>query len=141
MARFRAPQPVRGSHCDCREVTDGEDSRFAGSGRWVRWNPDCGIIQYWPVPLFHSDLMTRTTEAFSRVRIDALLVDAGWNPTDGTSVLFEHALPDGPRADYVLCDRAGRPMAVVEAKRASVEPIAAQDQGRHYAALLRSWSA
>ena len=80
--------------------------------------------------------MTRTTEAFSRVRIDALLVDAGWNLTDGTSVLFEHALPDGSRADYVLCDRAGRPMAVVEAKRASVEPIAAQDQGRHYAALL-----
>ena len=88
------------------------------------------------MPLFHSDLMTRTNEAFSRVRIDALLVDAGWSLTDGTSVLFEHALPDGSRADYVLCDRAGRPMAVVEAKRASVEPIAAQDQGRHYAALL-----
>ena len=80
--------------------------------------------------------MTRTTEAFSRVRIDALLADAGWNLTDGASVLFEHALPDGTRADYVLCDRAGRPMAVIEAKRASVEPIAAQDQGRHYAALL-----
>ena len=80
--------------------------------------------------------MTRTTEAFSRVRIDALLADAGWNLTDGTSVLFEHAFPDGSRTDYVLCDRAGRPMAVIEAKRASVEPIAAQDQGRHYAAQL-----
>ena len=80
--------------------------------------------------------MARTTEAFSRVRIDALLADAGWNLTDGTSVLFEHALPDGSRADYALCDRAGRPMAVIEAKRASVEPIAAQDQGRHYAAQL-----
>ena len=77
--------------------------------------------------------MTGTTEAFSRVRIDALLADAGWNLTDGTSVLFEHVLGDGSRADYVLCDRAGRPMAVVEAKRASVDPIAAQDQGRHYA--------
>ena len=80
--------------------------------------------------------MFGTTEAFSRVRIDALLADAGWNLTDGASVLFEHALPDGSRADYVLCDRAGRPMAVIEAKRASVEPIAAQDQGRHYAELL-----
>ena len=80
--------------------------------------------------------MARTTEAFSRVQIEALLTDAGWNLTDGTSVLFEHALPDGSRADYVLCDRAGRPMAVIEAKRASVEPIAAQDQGRHYAELL-----
>ena len=76
------------------------------------------------------------TEAFSRVRIDALLADAGWNPSDGVSVLFEHTLPDGSRADYVLCDRAGRPMAVVEAKRASIEPIAAQDQGRHYAEQL-----
>ena len=80
--------------------------------------------------------MTPTTEAFSRVKIDALLADAGWNLTDGASVLFEHALSDSSRADYVLCDRAGRPMAVVEAKRASVEPIAAQDQGRHYAELL-----
>ena len=77
--------------------------------------------------------MTGTTEAFSRIRIDALLGDAGWSLTDGTSVLFEHALGDGSRADYVLCDRAGRPMAVVEAKRASIDPIAAQDQGRHYA--------
>ena len=80
--------------------------------------------------------MTGTTEAFSRVRIDALLGDAGWNPTDGASILFEHALPDGTRADYVLCDRQGRPMAVVEAKRASVNPIEAQDQGRHYAGQL-----
>ena len=80
--------------------------------------------------------MTGTTEAFSRVKIDALLTDAGWDLMDGTSVLFEHGLGDGSRADYVLCDRAGRPMAVVEAKRASVDPIAAQDQGRHYAEQL-----
>ena len=82
--------------------------------------------------------MTGTTEAFSRVRIDTLLKDVGWNLTDGASVLFEHALSEGSRADYVLCDRAGRPMAVVEAKRASVEPIAAQDQGCHYAKQLEA---
>ena len=81
-------------------------------------------------------MTTGTTEAFSRVRIDALLADAGWNLADGVSVLFEHALPDGSRADYVLCNRAGRPMAVVEAKRASVQPLIAQDQGIHYATLL-----
>ena len=80
--------------------------------------------------------MSRSTEAFSRVKIDALLKDAGWNRTDGLSVLFEHALPDGSRADYVLCDRSGRPVAAVEAKRASVNPISAQDQGRHYAEQL-----
>ena len=80
--------------------------------------------------------MSGTTEAFARVRIDALLQDAGWNLTDGSSVLFEHALPDGTQADYVLCDRRGRPMAALEAKRASIDPIAAQDQGRHYAVQL-----
>lgn len=74
--------------------------------------------------------MTGNTEAFSRVRIDALLGDAGWDLTDGTSVLFEYALPDGARADYVLCDRAGRPMAVVEANRASVDPITAHPRRR-----------
>ena len=49
---------------------------------------------------------------------------------------FEHTLPDGSRADYALGDRSGRPVATVEAKRASINPIAAQDQGRHYAARL-----
>ncbi len=80
--------------------------------------------------------MSDTTEAFARVKIDALLTDAGWNLPDGVSVLFEHALPDGTQADYVLCDRSGRPMAVLEAKRGSIAPIAAQDQGRHYAEQL-----
>ena len=42
------------------------------------------------------------TEAFARVRIDALLKNAGWNLTDGSSVLFEHALPDGTQADRNL---------------------------------------
>ena len=80
--------------------------------------------------------MNGKTEAFARVRIDALLVDAGWDTSDGSSVLFEHALPDGTLADYVLCDRQGRPMAALEAKRASIDPITAQDQGRHYAEQL-----
>ena len=80
--------------------------------------------------------MSGTTEAFSRVKIDALLKDAGWNLTDGVSVLFEHTLPDGSRADYAICDRSGRPLAALEAKRASTNPIEAQDQGRHYAEQL-----
>ncbi|MYE99978.1 MAG: restriction endonuclease subunit R [Gammaproteobacteria bacterium] len=80
--------------------------------------------------------MNKKTEAFARVKIDALLKDAGWNLTDGSSVLFEYALPDGTLADYVFCDRQGRPMAALEAKRASIDPITAQDQGRHYAEQL-----
>ena len=80
--------------------------------------------------------MSGTTEAFARVKIDALLQDAGWNLTDGSSVMFECALPDGTQADYALCDRQGHPMAALEAKRASIDPITAQDQGRHYAEQL-----
>ena len=80
--------------------------------------------------------MSGTTEAFARVKIDALLRDAGWDLTNGSSVLFEYALPDGTQADYALCDRQGRPMAALEAKRASTDPITAQDQGRHYAEQL-----
>ena len=80
--------------------------------------------------------MSPTTEAFARVKIDALLKDAGWDLADGTSVLFEYTLTDGTRSDYV-CDRAGRPMAALEAKHAGIDPVAAQDQGRHYAAELK----
>ena len=39
--------------------------------------------------------MSGTTEAFARVKIDALLKDAGRNLTDGSIILFEHALSDG----------------------------------------------
>ncbi|WP_052257738.1 DEAD/DEAH box helicase family protein [Leisingera sp. ANG-DT] len=75
-------------------------------------------------------------EAFSRVKINDLLRDAGWSLEDGRTVHFEYPLSDGTIADYVLCDRSGRPLAILEAKRTSIEPIAAQDQGVHYAKAL-----
>jgi type I restriction enzyme R subunit len=77
-----------------------------------------------------------TTEAFSRVFIDQMLTDQGWNLTDGTSVRYEYTVPDKSRADYVLCDRRGRSMAVVEAKRFSVNPSEGQKQARDYAEQL-----
>ena len=76
-----------------------------------------------------------TTEAFSRVLIDAQLTEAGWKVTDGTSVRFEYPLSDGTRADYLLCDRDGRGLAVVEAKRTSIHAPTAAEQARHYAEL------
>jgi type I restriction enzyme R subunit len=75
-------------------------------------------------------------EAFSRVIIDALLKDVGWSLADGVSVRYEYQLPDGTRADYVLCDRHGRAMAVVEAKRAARNLQEAAEQGRAYARQL-----
>ncbi len=82
--------------------------------------------------------MTAGPEAFARVKIDALLKDAGWSLADGKSVLFEHPLPGGKLADYALFDRAGRPVAVVEAKRTSIAPAAARDQAVDYAERLRA---
>src|SRR5687768_4279690 len=77
-----------------------------------------------------------SNEPFSRVRIDEQLRDVGWNLTDGRSVRFEYPLPDGTRADYTLNDRHGRMLAVVEAKRASVNPVEAEGQALAYARQL-----
>ena len=79
--------------------------------------------------------MSGTTEAFSRVKIDALLTDADWNPTEDVSVPFQYALDDSTLADNVLYDRADRPMAALEAEGAGAE-LVTQDQGRHYAGRL-----
>ncbi len=47
--------------------------------------------------------MSRTTQAFAHVKIDALQRVASWELTDGVRVRFECALPDGTQSDYVLC--------------------------------------
>ena len=77
-----------------------------------------------------------TNEAYARVKIDALLAAQGWNPQDTTAVRYEVVLPDGTRADYVLCDRHGRSLAVIEAKRYRVHPQEAVEQARGYAQQL-----
>ena len=77
-----------------------------------------------------------TNEAFARVKIDALLAAQGWDVLDTNAVRFEVQLPDGTRADYVLCDRHGRSLAVIEAKRYSVNPGDAAAQAKTYAQQL-----
>lgn len=72
-------------------------------------------------------------EAFSRVLIDAMLAAQGWTVADPNAVRFEVVMPDGTRADYVLCDRHGRSLAVIEAKRYSVNPADAAEQAKGYA--------
>ena len=77
-----------------------------------------------------------TNEAFARVKIDALLAAQGWNTQDPNAVRYEVVLPDSKRADYVLCDRHGRSLAVIEAKRFSVNPGDAAAQAKAYAQHL-----
>ncbi len=77
-----------------------------------------------------------TNEAFSRVVIDRQLADQAWEIENPNAVRYEYPLPDGTRADYVLCNRHGHSMAVIEAKRFSVNPGDAADQARAYAKQL-----
>jgi type I restriction enzyme, R subunit len=78
-----------------------------------------------------------TNEAFSRVKIDAQLKGEGWETQNPNAVRFEYVLPDGTKADYVLCDRNGRALAVVEAKRSSINPADAANQAKSYAEQLK----
>ena len=71
-------------------------------------------------------------EAFARVLIDKALEASGWNLLDLRQVVFEFRAKDG-RADYLLKDRLGRVLAVLEAKRENLDPYDARLQGRDYA--------
>lgn len=75
----------------------------------------------------------RVNEAFSRVIIDAMLAAQGWSTTDPNAVRYEVVQGDGTRADYVLCDRHGRSLAVIEAKRYGINPADATEQAKGYA--------
>lgn len=97
------------------------------------------------------------TEADARILIDELLRAAGWDPADKFQVRTEvpaggnppgmespgsgarvlstgdgDAVPTG-RADYVLADQRGRPLAIVEAKRQAINPYVAKHQALPYA--------
>ena len=48
------------------------------------------------------------------------------------AVRFEYVLPDKTKADYVLCDRHGRALAVIEAKRAVINPAETEAQAKAY---------
>ncbi|MCZ7564706.1 MAG: DEAD/DEAH box helicase family protein [Burkholderiales bacterium] len=81
--------------------------------------------------------MTGTNEAYARVQIDAQLRDEGWDTKNPNAVRYEVVLGDGTRADYALCDRHGRALAVIEAKKASTNPAEAEAQGKAYAEQLK----
>ncbi len=67
---------------------------------------------------------------------NAQLAAQGWNTQDPNSVRYEVVLPDRTRADYVLCDRHGRALAVIEAKRFSLSPEDGAQQAQDYARQL-----
>lgn len=76
-------------------------------------------------------------ETDTRIVVDRLLKEAGWDIEDKTQVTTEEAVKDG-RADYLLLDARGRPLAVVETKRFNKDPYAAKEQAENYAKELQA---
>ena len=89
---------------------------------------------YVPKPLDLSEYETR------KIYIDAMLTDAGW--TEGRDWLNEVPLEGMPsksgegRADYVLYGSDGKPLAVLEAKRACADAARGRQQAKLYADSL-----
>lgn len=90
------------------------------------------------------------TEAQTRKKfIDSLLAKFGWHINNHSEVLTEFEIPgtaahrqiaDNPPeyekagfSDYLLLDRAGEPLAIIEAKRTSRDPITGKQQAEDYA--------
>ena len=89
---------------------------------------------YVPKPLDITEYQTR------KLYIDAMLEDAGW--TEGKNWLNEVELAGMPNksnvgfADYVLYGDDGKALAVIEAKRTSVDVAVGRQQAKLYADLL-----
>lgn len=81
--------------------------------------------------------MTSHSEAFSRVLIDDALRESGWDILDSQQVQFEYHNSSG-RADYLLKDRNGHVLCILEAKREDKDPYDAKEQARGYAENLRA---
>lgn len=76
--------------------------------------------------------MSSSSEAFSRVRIDRALTDSSWDLLDPLQVALELHGNSG-RVDYLLKDRNGHALCVLEAKREDLDPYDAKEQARGYA--------
>lgn len=70
-------------------------------------------------------------EAYSRVVIDRLLREVGWDIEDENQVVFEDHGSAG-RADYILKDKTGHPLALIEAKSPDIDPYLAKRQALDY---------
>ena len=76
-------------------------------------------------------------ETDARILIDRQLREAGWDIEDKNQVSTEETSQIG-RADYILKDSRARAVAVIEAKRFSVDPVSAKQQALAYAELINA---
>lgn len=89
------------------------------------------------------ELSLELNEAETRKKlIDIMLKDAGWDVNNNELVKLELTLENHKGAskkgfaDYVLFNKKGKPVAVIEAKKTSVDPIIGRQQAVEYANTL-----
>lgn len=74
-------------------------------------------------------------ETDARMVIDRLLREADWDIENKAQVSTEEPAADG-RADYLLKNTRTQPLAIIEAKRFSIDPYSAKTQAEAYARSL-----
>ena len=92
--------------------------------------------------------MANSKEAKARIKINKLLEDSGWHFEDTEKGKANIQLEPGIKyselgddfenevhgfVDFLLLDKDGRALVVVEAKRESTDPLSAKEQARNYA--------
>ncbi len=89
----------------------------------------------------------RDESATRKVIIDKRLAEAGWDVADPTQVVLELSIGTSPsetvaechapyamnqRGDYGLLGKDGKPLAIVEAKKSSVDAAIGREQAKQY---------
>jgi type I restriction enzyme R subunit len=111
---------------------------------FIKSVPEEAVESKEPVPVVtdYSEFETR------RLFIDLMLRDAGWDlvgkdnvalPGKAGTEIEVHGMPvqDVGYADYVLYGADGKPLAVIEAKRTSKDPVIGKHQAELYAQCLK----
>jgi type I restriction enzyme R subunit len=73
------------------------------------------------------------TEQDARIVINRKLQEAGWVLEGVTKNVLTEQHSEAGFMDYLLLDRNGESLALVEAKKDSIDPYSAKNQGRGYA--------
>ena len=117
--------PALGGEFSVKRCVSRKDA--AGDGTWRHWEIRLEPLN--PDPAFRSLAFTPEPEGDLRVIGEFVeVLDLGDAARGGLSA--------AGRADYVLYDQRGRPLAVIEAKRNAINPYVAKQQALPYAKAL-----
>ena len=119
--------PALGGEFSVKKYTSKKAA--AGDGTWR--HHEIRLEPLNPDPVFQP--LVFTSEAEGDLRVIGEFVEV-LDLADNAEV----GVPGGGRADYVLYDQRGRPLAVIEAKRNAINPYVAKQQALPYARALQA---